>query len=48
MPLGEYVKGKIFIGVKTGFNEAFIIDKNRKDELIYENSNSADLIKPIL
>ena len=26
VPLGEYVKGQIFYGVKTGFNEAFVID----------------------
>ena len=26
VPLGEYVNGQIFYGVKTGFNEAFVID----------------------
>ena len=27
LPLGEYVKGQIYRGVTTGFNEAFVIDK---------------------
>jgi len=26
-PLGEYVDGKIFYGIKTGLNEAFVIDE---------------------
>jgi hypothetical protein len=35
-------------GIKTGFNEAFIIDGKKKDELIAEDANSAKIIKPIL
>ncbi len=49
-------KGKLFIdyglnvffGIKTGFNEAFIIDEETKKELIYRNPNSAEIIKPII
>jgi hypothetical protein len=48
MPLGKYVDGKIYNGVKTGFNGAFIIDTNIKDKLISEDSKSADIIKPLL
>jgi hypothetical protein len=35
-------------GIKTGCNEAFIIDKNRRDELIAKDSKSAEIIRPIL
>ena len=48
MPLGEYVKGKIFYGIKTGLNEAFVIDSETRKRLIKEDSKSAELIKPFL
>jgi type I restriction-modification system DNA methylase subunit len=48
IPLGEYVKGKIFRGVLTGLNEAFVIDKKTRDRLIAEDPKSAELIKPFL
>lgn len=35
-------------GIKTGFNEAFIIDSATKDSLIEEDSKSAEIIKPLL
>ena len=35
-------------GIKTGFNEAFIIDGTKKDELIRKDSKSAEIIKPLL
>ncbi len=35
-------------GIKTGFNEAFIIDGKKKDELIAADPRSAAIIKPIL
>jgi hypothetical protein len=35
-------------GIKTGLNEAFIIDGKTKDELIKNSPKSADLIRPIL
>ena len=47
-PLGKYVKGKIYRGVTTGLNEAFVIDKKIKDRLIKEDLKSAELIKPFL
>ena len=48
IPLGEYVKGKIFRGVLTGLNEAFVIDEETKNRLIAEDSKSAEVIKPFL
>ncbi len=39
---------KIYRGVLTGYNEAFIIDGKKKDELIKEDPNSVEIIRPIL
>lgn len=48
VPLGEYVGGRIYYGIKTGLNEAFVIDAETRDRLIAQNPNSAELIKPFL
>ncbi|MCY3899092.1 MAG: Eco57I restriction-modification methylase domain-containing protein [Caldilineaceae bacterium] len=47
-PLGEFAKWHIYMGVKTGLNEAFVIDQSKRDELISEDPRSVDLIKPWL
>ena len=39
---------KIYRGILTGFNEAFIIDEKTKDKLIQEDPKSAEIIKPLL
>ena len=39
---------QINYGIKTGFNEAFIIDGKTKDELIVKSSKNAEIIRPIL
>jgi len=48
IPLGEYVQGKIYYGIKTGLNEAFVIDEAMKKRLIKEDPKNAELIKPFL
>jgi type II restriction/modification system DNA methylase subunit YeeA len=48
IPLGEYVNGKIYYGIKTGLNEAFVIDKTTRDRLIAEDPASEEIIKPFL
>lgn len=48
VPLGDYVKGKIYYGIKTGLNEAFVIDAATREKLIAEDARSAELIKPFL
>ena len=48
IPLEKYVDGKIYYGIKTGLNEAFVIDSNTRDRLIAEDPKSAELIKPFL
>ncbi|WP_418214987.1 Eco57I restriction-modification methylase domain-containing protein [Brachyspira murdochii] len=39
---------QINYGIKTGFNEAFIIDEETKNNIIKEDSKSGELIKPLL
>ena len=39
---------RINMGIKTGYNPAFIIDEGIRQRLIAEDPNSADIIKPIL
>ncbi|PKA12102.1 restriction endonuclease subunit R [Leptospira meyeri] len=48
IPLGEYVEGKIYRGVLTGLNEAFVIDEETKNRLVAEDPKSAEVIKPFL
>jgi len=48
VPLKEYVGGKIYRGVLTGLNEAFVIDKATQERLIAEDPRSTELIKPFL
>jgi len=38
----------IYRGILTGYNEAFIIDGTKKDELIAADPKSAEIIRPIL
>ena len=47
MPLKEW-DVKIYRGILTGFNDAFIISSEKKDELIAADPKSAELIRPIL
>ena len=39
---------QINFGIKTGFNEAFIIDEETKNKLIKEDKKSEQLIKPLI
>ncbi len=47
-PLGEYVNGRFYRGIITGFNEAFVVDRETKERLIAEDSKSAEILKPFL
>ncbi len=48
MTLRHYVKNRIFYGVKTGLNQAFIVDTDTRDRLIREDRHAAEIIKPFL
>ncbi|NEU74948.1 N-6 DNA methylase [Hassallia byssoidea VB512170] len=47
IPLGEYVNGQIYYGVKTGFNKAFVIDGAKRAKLIAQDPKSTEIIKPL-
>ncbi|WP_167597633.1 Eco57I restriction-modification methylase domain-containing protein [Leeuwenhoekiella sp. ZYFB001] len=46
--LNEFIVDEIYYGIKTGLNEAFIIDRIKRDELINKNVKNADIIKPLI
>lgn len=48
VPLNKYALRGIYYGIKTGLNDAFIIDENTKNRLIKEHGKSAEIIKPFL
>ena len=47
-PLGEFVKGRLYRGVITGLNKAFVIDQDKRDDLIEDDPRSVEIIKPWL
>lgn len=48
VPLVEYAGVKPNYGIKTGLNEAFLIDTPTRDRLVREDPRSAEIIKPYL
>ena len=48
VPLGEFVKNHIYYGIKTGYNEAFVIPRDMRDRLVDSDPKSAEIIKPFL
>jgi hypothetical protein len=47
-PTLKAVYGSPLYGIKTGFNEAFVIDKATRDKLVAQDPKSAEVIKPFL
>ena len=45
---GAYSDQGVLTGIKTGFNEAFIVDAAMRDRLVAEDQNSAALFRPFL
>jgi hypothetical protein len=48
VPLTEYAGVTALYGVKTGLNEAFVIDGTTRERLIREDPRSQEIIKPYL
>jgi type I restriction-modification system DNA methylase subunit len=46
--LEAFIGGKIYRGILTGYNEAFIIDELKRQELIKKDPKSEGIIKPYL
>ena len=47
-PLSEYLYRQSARGITTGCNEAFIVGRATRDELIAEHPSSADILRPFL
>jgi len=47
-PLYDFVEGKLYSGVKTGLNEAFVIDRETHHRLISEHALCKEILKPFL
>lgn len=47
-PLGEYVNGRFYRGILTGYNDAFVVDRATRDALIAADSSSAEVLKPFV
>ena len=47
-PLREYVGHAPHYGIKTGLNEAFVVDQATRDRLVAEDPRSETLIRPFL
>ncbi len=48
MSLGKVVEGRLYRGVLTGLNEAFIIDQNTRDCLVADDPTCAAILKKML
>lgn len=46
-PLKQAVDGQFYIGMITGYNDAFIIDTATRQRLIAEDAKSGEVIKPL-
>lgn len=47
-PLGQIVERRIYRGILTGLNEAYIVDQATRDRLITEHQASQDILKPLV
>ncbi|MBI2058693.1 MAG: Eco57I restriction-modification methylase domain-containing protein [Nitrospirae bacterium] len=47
-PLREVIGDKFYYGIKTGYNEAFVIDGAKRQKLIAADPKSDQIIKPFL
>lgn len=48
MPLGEYIKERFYYGIKTGLNNAFVVNRDTRDQLIAEHPSSEEVLRPFL
>lgn len=47
-PLAEYAGVNPLYGIKTGFNEAFLINTSTRDQLVRDDPKASEIIKPYL
>lgn len=46
VPMHAFIDEEVYYGVKTGRNEAFVVDEETRDRLIREDESSHELLKP--
>jgi adenine-specific DNA-methyltransferase len=47
-PLGEYCGHRLYRGILTGYNKAFVVDRETRDRLAAEHASSKEVLKPFL
>ncbi|KAB7728354.1 class I SAM-dependent DNA methyltransferase [Rudanella paleaurantiibacter] len=47
-PLTNYVAGRLGSGIKTGLDEAFVVDAKIHNRLVAEDPRSAEVLKPVV
>jgi hypothetical protein len=45
--IATYLNGRVYYGIKTGYNKAFVIDTATRNELVRQDGKSRDLIQPL-
>ncbi len=48
VPLKDFIGQKPLLGIKSGLNQAFLIDANTRNAIVSEDSRSSQIIKPYL
>ncbi len=48
VPLGDFIENQAYYGLKTGLNEAFVINYETREKLIKEDNKYFEVIKPFL
>ena len=46
--LEEYTNKKVYFGIKTGYNKAFVIDSKTRQDFLSSDENSGELIRPFV
>lgn len=47
-PLADYLKSKVRRGLTTGYNDAFVVDREKHDNLVARHASSTQVLKPYL
>lgn len=47
-PLIQFVSRRFYYGIKTGLNEAFVVDQSTRDRLIQKHKSAGKVLKPLL
>jgi hypothetical protein len=48
VPLAEFAKAKPYYGIKTGLNEAFLIDTAKRNSLVAKDPRCSEILRPYL